>query len=83
MTLNDAIESLTAYRMSGRPTGGFLRAVLCNDLMDAIGRADASSLDNLQAICRYVYHDMPMDCWGSSKKVERWVETRSETREVR
>ena len=34
------IEALDQYALSGRPTGGFLRAVLEHDLFAAFGLAD-------------------------------------------
>jgi hypothetical protein len=72
MTLEDAIDSLRHYADHGRPTGGFLEAVLSNDLFEALARADESSLTNLMTICQYVYNDMPAPCWGSPAKVAEW-----------
>jgi hypothetical protein len=36
--------------------GGFLDAVLRNDLMDAMNRADRGSAANLSIICRFLYN---------------------------
>ena len=73
MSTEDAIDSLRGYVDHGIPTGDFLEAVLSNDLFAAIGRADDSTLANLQGICRYVYHDIPAPCWGSPAKVNAWL----------
>ncbi len=80
MSLDDAIESLDAYVTYGRPTGGFLQAVLCNDLMGAVGAADETSLANLLGICRYVYNDMPANCHGSSQAVAAWLSAHAKRR---
>ena len=53
--------------------GSFLEAVLSNDLFDAIGRADNVSRACLFDICKYVYNELPGDCWGSREIVERWL----------
>ena len=44
--------------------------MLANDLMEAVGRADESSLANLAAICRYVYNDIPSNAHGSYERVD-------------
>jgi hypothetical protein len=78
MELQDAIESIERYIAVGIPTGGFLRAVLANDLMEAIGRADESSLANLAAICRYIYNDIPSNAHGSYDRVDAYAAARRE-----
>ena len=66
-------ESLDAYVSTGRPTGGFLEAVLSNDLKEATGRADERALDNLPHIVAYCYNDIPSGCWGSPERVTAWL----------
>lgn len=68
------LESLEAYARTGRPTGGFLYAVLTNNLFGAYGKADRQNLAALEAIVRYVYNVMPADSWGSGQVVEAWIE---------
>jgi hypothetical protein len=72
MDLQDAIDSIRRYVDHGIPTGGFLRAVLANDLMQAVGRADESSLANLAEIARYIYNDIPANAHGSYEKVDEY-----------
>lgn len=67
-------ESLEAYANEGRPTGGFLQAVLENDLMQAIGRADCYNEPLMVDICSYVYNHMPISCHGSPKIVADWLQ---------
>lgn len=70
-------ESIDAYVSTGRPTGGFLEAVLSNDLMEALGRADSGAIDNLPHIVAYVYNEAPSGCWGSRERVREWIKARA------
>lgn len=73
-------EGLIAYVRHGRPVGGFLTAVLCNDLKEAVGRADEQCLDNLVAIVGWLYNEAPAACWGSLEKVNAWKDMPHEVR---
>lgn len=66
-------EGLIRYMNDRVPTSDFLRAVLSNDLMEAIGRADDDNMMNLKSICQFVYMDMPSNCHGSPAKVDAWL----------
>ncbi len=70
----DIKESLDLYATIGQPTGGFLEAVLSNDLMGAMGRADEENRADLFEICGYVYNDIPAPCHGSPSKVREWLD---------
>ena len=61
--------SLSLYVEEGYFPGGFLKAVLCNNLMDAIGHADSENLAALPDIARYVYNRIPCGVWGSEDKM--------------
>jgi hypothetical protein len=52
--------------------GDFLRAVLSNNLMEAVGRADDDNIRVLPAICSYVYMELPGPCHGSPEIVFEW-----------
>lgn len=67
-------ESLIRYRDKHCPTGGFLRAVLENDLMMAVSKADLPNLGALHHIVAWIYNYMPRMAHGSPEKVERWLE---------
>lgn len=71
-------QSLDRYAKDHCPTGGFLRLVLENDLMGAMGKADLYSRINLYDICDYVYNHMPPTCHGSAEKVKVWLAARAE-----
>ena len=70
----DIREALDAWAGSARPVGGFLAAVLTNDLFGALGRADADNRAALFTICDYVYNELPSICWGSKEKVAAWAQ---------
>lgn len=67
------LEPLIAYTETGRPTGGFLEAVLSNDFMDAMKRGDEQSLRAIRAIATFVYMEIPSNAWGSREKVREWI----------
>lgn len=72
----DVVESLCAYAQEHRPVGGFLEAVLSNDLFDACGRADAQNKAALTDIVSYVWNELPGHCWGSREKYAAWIAAR-------
>ena len=53
--------------------GDFLQAVICNDLREAVGRADDENIRNLPAYVAYFYNEAPSLCWGSKEKMEAWL----------
>jgi hypothetical protein len=72
--------AIDRYVETGCPLGGFLTAVMENNLMEAMGRADDGNKASLHAICGYVYMEIPGDCHGSQEKVEAWYEKHAEER---
>ena len=72
----DIREALDRYASYGVPVGGFLTAVLSNDLMDAIGRADDYNRLTIAEICRYVCNELPTRCRGSREAVKKWIESK-------
>lgn len=67
------VESLQRYIYDGVPTGGFLEAVINNDLSEACGRADENNIQILPAIVAYLYNHAPTECWGFATAHDRWV----------
>jgi len=65
----DMLESLELYLNRGISGGGFLTAVLENDLREAFGRADDYNRSNLFNIVRYLWNHFPAEAWGSREKV--------------
>ena len=73
----DVLDSLKRYIEHGIPTGGFLEAVLSNDLREAIGRADDYNMRTLPEIVSWIYNEAPSGCWGSPKRVTEWIYRRN------
>jgi hypothetical protein len=78
----EMVEALQDYATMGTPVGDFLRAVLENDLMAAIGRADDNNFANLPAVAGFVFNELPRACWGSRDVVAEWFERRRVEREA-
>lgn len=66
-------SGLQLYIERGLPPGHFLTAVLENDLMEAMGRADEISRAGLFTLCQFLYCYAPRGCHGSRLKVYEWV----------
>ena len=70
------LEGLDRYVRENIPTGGFLRAVLENDLSGAFNRcSDPSQLTTIKPLLRYFFGCLPAPCWGTSAKVKAWLDT--------
>jgi hypothetical protein len=66
-------DGLLRYLEHGIAPGHFLLAVLTNDLMEAVGRADPESAAGLVSLCSYLYNETPGLCHGSPEKVAAWI----------
>jgi len=66
-------RSLEFYAREGRPLGGFLTAVVSNDLIDAVRRADPTNTVALSDIVAYVEYRLPGACRGSRANVAEWL----------
>lgn len=67
------MPGIRRYIEQGIEPGGFLTAVICNDLKEAVGRADDENLRNLPAFVSYFYNDVPSTCWGSPERFSAWL----------
>jgi hypothetical protein len=76
-------DALVAYRDEGRPVGDFLRALLSNDLLEAVGRADHVNTWLLPVYVGFLYNELPSPAWGSQEKVSAWIATHEERRAAR
>jgi hypothetical protein len=70
----DVRESLLRYQDKGIPTGDFLRNVLGNNLMGAVGHADMRNCAALPHICAFVYNSLDANCHGSPERVKAWLD---------
>lgn len=66
-------EGARDYVEKGEKPGGFLRAVLSNDLVEAFGYADATNYASMHLWARWLFNEAPADCWGSPAKVKAWL----------
>lgn len=69
----DTKAAIDRYVDGRIPTGSFLRAVLENNLMEAMGRADIGNRHSLFEICEYIYNNIPLICHGSPERVKNWL----------
>lgn len=65
-------NGLINHVLIGRPAGDFLNAVLCNDLMEAVARADGQNVTRLRAIMVFLHNFTPKLCRGSAAAVKAW-----------
>lgn len=70
----DTLETIKHYVEDGWQPGGFLTAVLANDLMNALGKADSYNRASIFEISCVVYNDIPSNCHGSYEIVNKWIE---------
>jgi len=69
------------YYISGEEApGGFLYAVLCNDLFSAVGRADNEMLPLIPLLVHYIHWEAPAICHGSPEHVKAWMNRKTEDR---
>ncbi len=68
------IDGITNYIHHRIPPGGFLTAILCNDLKNTVFQADITNMRNIPAYIYYLYNYAPHDCWGSKEKFNKWIE---------
>lgn len=74
-------EPARAYVEEHQPVGGFLRAVLENDLVNAFGRADPDNRAAMADWATWLWNDIPQACWGDAKKVDAWLHPAAGTEE--
>lgn len=76
------VDKLKAYAEKGHPLGGFLQAVVNNNLESACARADSYNVNVLAAIVMFVYNELPLGCHGNADAYECWRERRTQERKL-
>ena len=66
-------EDLRDYIERGRPTNHFLTALLENDLMACLGRADARNRLALSDYCMWLKSYAPGQSYSSRENVAAWI----------
>jgi hypothetical protein len=67
-------DSLKHYIEDRIPTGGFLEAVLSNNLQLAVGKADSQHIHRLREILWLVNEFVPAGAHGSTQRVRAWLD---------
>lgn len=67
---------LRSWIEEGVVPGGFLCAVLENNLRESIAKADMVNKHSLASYVEFLYNYAPSGCWGSKEKVEDWAARR-------
>jgi hypothetical protein len=75
------LESLKAYRDQGRPVGGFLEAVISNDLAEAVLAADEYNRATLFHLVGWIYNELGSQRWGSKQRYAAWIAAKRKERE--
>jgi hypothetical protein len=75
-------QGLLDYVNSGVLPGGFLQAMLCNDLRGACEAADENNKHALFWYVEALYNCAPAGCWGSREAVTAWVGQKATERQV-
>lgn len=65
--------ALRMYVEEGYMPGGFLTAVLCNDLFRAVDHADSETAAALVQIVKFIYNRVPNTAWGSAQQMRHYI----------
>lgn len=71
-------DGFTRYYEHGVDPGGFMFAVLTNNLESAVGHADHVNMHLLPNYVKFLYNEVAASSWGSREAVEYWIKTRRE-----
>jgi hypothetical protein len=66
------VSGMLGYIERGEPVGGFLSALLSNDLRGTFERADATNARLVDVYLRFLYNYAPVGSWGSKERFENW-----------
>lgn len=66
-------KGFRAYIEKGQLPGGFIQAVLRNDLRESFARADDINIFRMFDIVSFMYNQAPARCWGSQADIDAWV----------
>lgn len=69
----ETADQLVHYIHNGVPPGSFVRAVLENDLIQAVRKGDMENKVTLSRIVEFLYCTCPTGAWMSEAQVEAWL----------
>ena len=67
------LQGIEQYYNNRIPPGGFLTAVLENNLMESCAQADETNRAALYEICCLLYNNYPSKMWGTPERVKNWL----------
>jgi hypothetical protein len=67
-------NGLARYILHGIRPGGFLDALLVNDLRLSVHRADAESLRAIPQVLEFLHWNAPSACYGTPQRHDAWME---------
>jgi len=78
------IPSVIGYFEEGWQPGGFLSAVLANDLVGAFAHADARNKPHIGDFIQWLYWHAPGRPfgWGSYEAIDKWVKEAQQARDA-
>lgn len=80
MKLQEAYLKIDAYKSSNLAPGGFLKAILRNDLIGAVLKADEDSKKIIVDITQYCWDNLPHNIWGNNENVENHLYNKSKSK---
>lgn len=66
-------ESITNYYYQKLHPGGFVYAMLCNDFVESVLRADNWNAMQMKQNALWLVNRMPPGAWGSKEVVDEWL----------
>jgi len=66
-------RGMKRYIEHGIIPGGFLQAVICNNLVESFARADGTNILRLFDYASFLYNEIPTSAWGSEEKMLEWA----------
>lgn len=66
-------EALIEYTMTGRPLNAFLAALVTNDLLQTVKRADDLNIQRLRDYATWLESVAPIGSFGSAQAYQEWM----------
>jgi hypothetical protein len=62
------------YLIHGIYPGGFVEALICNNFIGAIKKADSTNKNHLHDIADWMLYNMPTNCYGNREIMKNWID---------
>ena len=66
-------EALERYFLYAFEPGSFVKAVLCNDLVSSVARADHFNKPAIAGIVEWIVNNAPEGSWGHEDYYKEWI----------